>query len=145
MDIARVWKLIDDRKELNRKMMSAQQSEKAVLQKSYARENREVKGSVRQDKRTYIDGKAEEAELAASKGDGRALYRIPKELSGRTYPPSKPVKNSNGEILTDKADQLAHWAEHFAGNLNKEAPRNSPRMLPNQATELQINLNEPTK
>ena len=79
----RSWKLIDDRKELKRKMMS----EKAELQKSYARKNREVKRSVRQDKRTYTDGKADEAELPASKGDGRALCRIAKELSGRTYPP----------------------------------------------------------
>ena len=132
------WKLIDDRKELKRKVMSAQQSEKAEIQKSYARKNGEVKRSVKQDKRTYIDGKEEEAELAASKGDGRAFYRITKELSGRTYPPSKPVKNSNGEILTERADQLARWAGDFAGILNP------PRMLPNQATELQINLNEPT-
>lgn len=101
------WKLIDERKELKRKMTSAQQLEKAEFQQCYARKNREVKRSVRQDKITYIDGKAEEAESAASRGDSRTLYKITKELSGRTYYTSKPVKNTVGETLTDTADQMA--------------------------------------
>ena len=89
-----------------------------------------------QDKRTYIEGKAEDAELAARKGDSRMLYKIAKELSGNTRCHPKPVKNANGETITDKDGQLARWAEHFACILNTEAPRNPPIELP-------INTDEP--
>ena len=73
-------------------MMSAQQLEEAEFQQCYARKNREVKRSVRQDKRIYIDEKTEEVESAASRGDSRTLYKITKELSDRTHYTSKPVR-----------------------------------------------------
>jgi len=86
---------------------------------------------VTQDKRTYIEGKAEDAELAARKGDSRMLYKITKELSGSTLCNPKPVKNANEETITDKDGQLARWAERFACILNKEALRKPPRLRPN--------------
>ena len=63
------------------------------LQHRYAEKNREVKRRVRQDKRTYIEGKAEDAELpvAARKGDSRLFYKITKKLSGNTRRHPKPV------------------------------------------------------
>jgi len=137
------WDLIDERKELKKKMISAHQSEMVEFQCRYAQKNREVKRRVTRDKRTYIEGKAEEAELAARKGDSRMLYKITKELSGNTRCHTKPVKNAKGETITDKDGQLAPCAEHFACILNKEAPRNPPRLRPN-AIELPINTDEPT-
>ena len=124
-------------------MISAHQSEMVELQHRYAEKNREVKRRVRQDERTYIEGKAEEAELAARKGDSRMLYKITKELSGNTRCHPKPVKNANGETITDKDGHLASWAERFACILNKEAPRNPPRLTPNPI-ELPTNTDEPT-
>ena len=38
---------------------------------------------------------------------------------------------------------MACWAEHFACILNKESPRNPPRLRPNPI-ELLINTDEPT-
>ena len=54
-------------------MISAHQSEMVELQHRYAENNREVKRRVRQDKRTYSEGKTEDARLAARKGDSRML------------------------------------------------------------------------
>jgi len=104
-------------------MISAHQSEMVELQHRYAEKNREVKPRVRKDKRAYSEGKTEGARLAARKGDSRMLYKITKELSGNTRCPTKPVKNGNGETITDKDGHLASWAERFACILNKEAPK----------------------
>ena len=106
-------------------MISAHQSEMVELQHRYAEKNREVKRRVRQDERTYIEGKAEDAELAARKGDSRMLHKFTKELSGNTRCHPKPVKNANGETVTDKAWQLARWAEHFACILKKSPKKPS--------------------
>ena len=98
---------------------------------------------MRQDKRTYSEGKTEDARLAARKGDSRMLYEITKELNGNTRCPTKPVKNGNGETITDKDGHLARWAERFACILNKEAPRNPPTLRLNPI-ELPINTDEST-
>ena len=51
---------------------------------------------------------------------------------------STTIKDLNGNILTTVEDQLNRWAEHFSEILNREDPRNPPRLEVN-VPELDIN------
>ena len=50
---------------------------------SYTEVHKEVKRSIRSDKRNYLEQLATEAEEAASKGNLNELYKITKTLSGK--------------------------------------------------------------
>ena len=50
------------------------------------------------DKKSFMEGFAEEAEEAARKQDLKTLYRITKTLSGGLKNTDVPVKNTNGNL-----------------------------------------------
>ena len=54
-----------------------------MAQEKYANTNKEVKMSIRADKRNYIDNLAKEAEEAAAKGNMRDLFDNTKKLAGK--------------------------------------------------------------
>ena len=62
---------------------SKTRASKAIAQEKYANTNKEVKMSIRADKRNYIDNLAKEAEEAAAKGNMRDLFDNTKKLAGK--------------------------------------------------------------
>ena len=108
------------------------------LQEQYKAKNKAVKISARQDKRNCIENKAKEAEEAAKVNDSRKLYNITRSLSCKSQQNSTTIKDLNGNILTTVEDQQNRWAEHFSEILNREDPRNPPRLEVN-VPELDIN------
>ena len=72
-----------------------------------------VRKSIREDKKRFIEGLAQEAERAAAKGDMKQLYDTSKMLTGKYQQLAGPIKNKKGNILTNSNDQLKRWAEHF--------------------------------
>ncbi|KAL9968248.1 hypothetical protein ACROYT_G026600 [Oculina patagonica] len=101
------------------------------LQQQYRAKDKAVEKSARQDKRNYIENKAGEAEEAAKVNDSRKLYNITRSLSGKTHQSSTTIKDRNGDVLTTIEDQLKRWAEHFSKTLNRDDPRNPPRLETN--------------
>ena len=123
------WTLIEGRKGIKNRMLSNTQHTLAEdLQEQHKAKNKAVKKSARQDKRNYIENKAKEAEEAAKVNDRRKLYNITRSLSCKSQQNSTTMKNLNGNILTTVEDQLNRWAEHFSEILNREDPRNPPRL-----------------
>ena len=55
--------------------------------------HREVKNSIKNDKRAYIEGMAAEAEQTAYYGNLKELYDTAKRLSGMFRKPERPVKD----------------------------------------------------
>ena len=86
----------------------------------------------------------EEAETAAGRRDMKRLYEITRTLSGKNTVPSRPVKDKNGETITDEAKERARWAEHFQEILNRPPPQVPPDILPT-GNQLEVNTNPPTK
>ncbi|VDP27632.1 unnamed protein product [Schistosoma mattheei] len=76
-------------------------AEKAKAQAEYAGVNKQVKRSVRTDKRKYVEDLATMAEKAEREGDMRQLYDIKKKLSGNHRKPERPVKSKEGEVITN--------------------------------------------
>ena len=83
---------------------------KAKAQEEYAEVNREVKKSIKVDKRNYIDSLAEEAEQAAGRGNMKELYDTTRKLSGKYCHPERPVKDKEGNAIIGNEQQLDRWA-----------------------------------
>jgi hypothetical protein len=116
--------------------------QKAMI--NYNKANREVKNSVRRDKRTYIERLATEAEEASKKNNMKALYDTTRLLAGKRHKPTRPVKNTEGEALNTKEEQLKRWAEHFNNLLNQPSPV-SRAAIPPAAEQLPLNCNRPSR
>ena len=123
---------------------SRTRADKARAQAEYTAVDKEVKRSVKKDKRDYIDGLAREAEAAAGKGNLKDLYLMTKKLAGKFQQTEKPVKDKNGNPLLTTEDQMKRWAEHFRELLNRPAPDNLPDILP-AAADLPISCDQPSK
>ena len=91
---------------------------KARAQEEYMVVDREVKRSIKKDKRDYIDDLARQAETAAGQLNMRDLYLVTKKLMGKFQQTDKPVSDKNGNPLTTTSTQLKRWAEHFRKLLN---------------------------
>ena len=117
---------------------------KVKAQAEYTAADREVKKSIRKDKREYIDDLARQAEEAAGQGNIKDLYLVTKKLSGKFQQTDKPVKDKDGNPLTTTEEQLKRWAEHFKELLNRPVPETPPNIPPAE-TELPISCDPPSK
>jgi hypothetical protein len=109
----------------------------------YPSKDKEVKRSVGQDKRDYVDKMAAEAEEAAESNDSRKLHQISKALgkSERSCG-AVPVRDKEEKMLVVEDEQLQRWTEHFEEVLNKEEPQRNPVYRENVA--LPIETGTPT-
>ncbi|VDP47359.1 unnamed protein product, partial [Schistosoma margrebowiei] len=71
--------------------------EKAKAQAEYTEVNKQVKRSIRTDKRKYVEDLAMTAEKAAREENMRQLYDTTKKLSGNRRKPERPVKSKEGD------------------------------------------------
>ena len=114
---------------------------KARAQEEYTAVDREVKRSIKKDKRDYIDDLARQAETAAGQGNLRDLYLVTKKLTGKFQQTDKPMKDKNGNPLTTTKEQLKRWAEHFRELLNRPPlthhQTSHPQNCPSAATNPQ--------
>ena len=117
---------------------------KAKTHEEYTAADREVKRSIKKDKRDYIDDLARQAETAAEQGNLRDLYLVTKKLTDKFQQTDKPVVDKNRNPLTTTKGQLKRWAEHFRELLNRPTP-DSPPDIPFAETELPISCDKPSK
>ncbi|VDO91705.1 unnamed protein product [Schistosoma margrebowiei] len=119
---------------------SRTRAEKAKAQAEYTKVNKQVKRSIRTDKRKYMEDLAKTAEKAAKEGNMRQLYDITKKLSGNHR---RQVKSKEGRVITNIEEQQNRWVEHFKELLNRSAPLNPPN-IEAAPTDLPINVGPPT-
>lgn len=66
-----------------------------------------------EDKQSYINNLAEEAEQAAVTGNMKQLYNTTKNLTGKYSRAERPVKDKEGQVIMGIEQQLSGWTEHF--------------------------------
>ena len=123
------WRLIDERKEISKRLLNEELVDgvRQSLKDDYRAKERETKRRVRQDKREFVDGLAQEAEEAERRHDSRSLFQISKQLCKKpSFANASQVFSRDGVLLTKEAEQRDRWAEHFNDVLNKEDPARSP-------------------
>ena len=81
--------------------------------------DKEVKKSMRQDKRKWVDHLAMEAEEAVLNGRIKEVYDITKTLSNDTRKPTNAVKDKCGNLLMEGLVRRERWKEHFEEILNR--------------------------
>ncbi|VDP53569.1 unnamed protein product [Schistosoma margrebowiei] len=92
---------------------SRTRAEKANAQAEYTVVNKQVKKSIRTDKRKYVEDLAKTAEKAEREGNMRKLYDITKKLSGNRRKPERPVKSKEVEVITNIEEQQNGRVEHY--------------------------------
>ena len=123
---------------------SRTRAEKQHAQEEYSEAHREVRRSIRNDRRNYIEGLAQEAEEAAAARNMKDLYDTTKKLCGKFQQGSQPVKDKEGNSLKTMEQQSKRWVEHFEELLNRPEPANPPD-IPEAEFDLPINCEKPSK
>ena len=119
------WALIEQRNELNTKMLGTHSTRIRVqLNEEYKEKDTEVKRHIRADKRNFINNIAEQAEEAAYHQNMRTLYALTKKLSNDAkHSISTAIEDKDGKLISGKTETTKRWNEHFKEILNREAPR----------------------
>ena len=95
----RSWKLVEEREEINKKILGTRSERvKVHLRKKYAEKKSDVKKSIRKNKRIWMDGIAEEAENAAKNQHMRTLYGLIKSLSNERPRRSGAILDKDGNL-----------------------------------------------
>ena len=116
---------------------SCTRAAKVIAQKEHTTANREVKKSVKTDKRNFVEGLAQEAGEAAASRNMKQLYDTTRKLAGKFKKSERPITDKNGSVLMGADKQLNRWAEHLEELLNRPAPQNQPDIQPAE-TDLPI-------
>ncbi|VDO59989.1 unnamed protein product [Schistosoma margrebowiei] len=101
---------------------SRTRTEKVQAQAEYTEANKQVKRSIRADKK-YVEELAKTAEKAAREGN---MNNTTKKLSGKYSKPERPVKDKEGKSITGIKQQRNRWVEYVEELLNRPAPMNPP-------------------
>jgi hypothetical protein len=139
------WQRLEERRDVKRKMNEKefQSVEYGEVAEEYRAKDKEVKKSVRSDKRSFLDKMAGEAEEAAKVNDTRTLFQISRSLSRKKQVSGAAVvKNQNGLLLSTEEEQLGRWTEHFESVLNRPIPSNPPSF--STGPQLDISTEPPT-
>ncbi|VDP55734.1 unnamed protein product [Schistosoma margrebowiei] len=80
---------------------SRARAEKAQAQAEYTEAHKQVKRSVRADKKKYVEELATTTEKAAREGNMKHLYDTTKKLSGKYSKPERPVKDQEDRPITE--------------------------------------------
>ncbi|VDP47792.1 unnamed protein product [Schistosoma margrebowiei] len=123
---------------------SRTRTEKVQAQAEYIEANKQVKRSIRADKKKYVEELATTVEKAPREGNMKQLYDTTKKLAGKYSKPERPVKNKEGKPITEIQQQRNRWVEYFEELLNRPAPMNPPD-IEAAHTDLPIDVNPPTK
>jgi len=135
------WQKVEERKRLKQKVNQARtRQQKQQVAGEYTTVAKEVKKSLRVDKRNYFNEMAEKAETAAEKGDMKALYATTRQLSGRRSNLNRPVRDKQGQLLSTVEEQIARWREHFQEVLNRPPPENPPELEPGNQLDINMEL-----
>ena len=86
----------------------------------YRCKDKEVKKSMRQDKRKWVNHLA--AEEAAHNGKMKEVYDITKTLSNDKRKTTNAVKDKCGNLITEGLARRERWKEHFEEILNRSIP-----------------------
>ncbi|VDP43060.1 unnamed protein product [Schistosoma curassoni] len=84
---------------------SRTRAEKAKAQAEYTEVNKQVKRTIRTDRRKYVEDLTMTTEKAARKGNMRQLYDRTNQLSGNYRKPERSVESKEGKVITNIEEQ----------------------------------------
>ena len=140
------WEIINKRRGLPQKKQNTISSRlRARINIEHCECDKVVQMSARADKRRYLEDQALTAQAAADNGNMGPVYKITKELSGKSGARTHLVKDSaTGKVTADPEIQREIWTQHFSKLLNQDDPTLAFNLsLPVTLPEVDINLDPP--
>ena len=93
-------KVIDERKEIKTKLdITKSERIRNKIREQHRQKDKQVKRSVREDKRKWMTEKAQVALTAAENGRAKELYDITRQLRGSGPRKTAAVTNKEGRLL----------------------------------------------
>ena len=143
------WKQIEERENIKLRMIKTKSIRmQEQLKAAYATKHNGVKRRARRDRIIFVDNLELEAEQTASHGEMSTVYKITKQLCGKTTHQSPRIKDTNVNPLSTEHEQAKRWVQCFQDVLNcpePSEPAPSEPASPNPAEEdLYINIETPT-
>ena len=121
----KTWENIKERKAIKIKLNASKSNRlKTKLQSDYRDKDKEVKKGAKNDRRNYVEELANEAEEASKRGELSVVYKITRQLCGKSRNNDAPVLSKEGKLLTTDKEKLDRWAEHFKTILNRAETNN---------------------
>ena len=117
--------------------------ENPELKNRYKILNKQVKKSVKKDKRDEIESLAKQAEDAAARFDTKEVYNITKKLANKKASSVVHIRDSQGNLITSSDEQQKRWVEHFSQVLNRPRPPETLNINPTPFN-LEINTDPPS-
>ena len=140
------WKKIEERRKLKKKIGDSRSERlKNKARIDYREKDKEVKRSLRKDKRDWINGVAQEAEDAASQGQMKGVYEATRRLCNEGPRKTGMVKNKEGKLLTEEGEVKARWQEHFKEVLNRPVPEVATEVEETDVVNNGIDIGEITR
>ena len=108
------WELVEERGRLKGNVEQAKSNRiKQHLRAEYRNKDKEVKKSMRKDKRNWVNDLAQSAEKVAVGGKMKELFEITKTLCNERSKSVNAVKDKSGNLLTEETVRRERWKEHF--------------------------------
>ncbi|VDP05862.1 unnamed protein product, partial [Schistosoma curassoni] len=101
-------------------------AENIQAQTEYIEVKKQVKKSIKADKRKYVEELATMMEEAATEGNMKQLNDTTKKLAGKCNNIERPVIDKNRRPTTDIQEQRNRWIEYFEELLNGPASMKPP-------------------
>ena len=116
------WTLIEQRNELNTKMLGTHSTRiKECLRNEYREKDKEVQRHIRADKKKFINNIAEQAEEAAYHQNMRTLYTLTKKLNNDgKFSNGTTIEDKDEKLISGRAETAERWNEHFKEILNRK-------------------------
>jgi hypothetical protein len=116
------WKLVEERKHLKQQITNSRTKwVKSKLKSKYSEKDKEIKRSMRNDRRKGTVDLMNEAERAASNGHMRTVYKVTRVLCNERCT-GNVVKDKDGRVLSSQEERKNRWKEHFQEVLNRPQP-----------------------
>ena len=116
------WISTESWRKLKRKIDAARSVRlKNKARNEYREKDKEIKRSLRKDKRNWINNIVQEAEDAARQGQMKGVYEATRTLCNEGPKKVAMVKGKDGRLLT-KDEVKDRWREHFVEVLNRPVP-----------------------
>ena len=93
----------------------------AELAVAYRACKQEAQRSLRAMQNSWWKARAADIQKAADKHDYKSLHQGLKAVYGPSYKSSPGIKSKDGVLLTEPAQVLDRWSEHFNGVLNQDS------------------------
>ncbi|XP_035785928.1 uncharacterized protein LOC118463450 isoform X1 [Anopheles albimanus] len=109
------WQKIAERKEAKAAIERTKNVIKRIeADRRYEELKREVDIALQSDRHLWFCALAAEGKKKmAAEGDMKHLYEMIRRVKVDEPHAKKPIKSTNGQLLTNPSDQLERWAEHF--------------------------------